>query len=209
MSAKQRVLSADSPAQAAQYFKQALKQGTPTSRQVNQYGYALALLEQDKYDEARALARGLLAEDATRIPYLILAARVELESGNVQEALKVFAKALELYSGHQALTLYYAQALLRAGQARKARQLLQDYIRERDFPAPEFYQWLARAQGDEGRQVEGHESMAEYYFLMGQSHLAMEQLQLALRLSGSDFYRASRVEARLRELENEASLEKH
>jgi predicted Zn-dependent protease len=208
MNAKQRVLSTNNPAQAAQYFKQALKQGTHSSRQVSQYGYALALLEQDKHDEARALARSLLAEDATRIPYLIVAARVELESGNVQEALKAFAKALELYSGNQALTLYYAQALLQAGQARKARQLLQEHIRERDFPVPEFYQWLARAQGDEGLQVEGHESMAEYYFLMGQSHLAMEQLQLALRLSGSDFYRTSRVEARLKELESEASLEK-
>jgi predicted Zn-dependent protease len=211
MGAKLRVLSADSPAQAADYFRPALRREAPEqepAQEVAQYGYALALLERDDYAAARTAVRNLLSKDRTRIPYLILGARVELESGNVQDALKAFENALAIHPGNDALIRYYAQALLQAGQAHKARRLLQEHIRERDFPVPELYKWLAQAQGDEGLQVEGHESMAEYYFLMGQGHLAMEQLKLALRLSGGDFYRTSRIEARLKELENEALLEK-
>ena len=122
--------------------------------------------------------------------------------------MKIFSDALQLYPDNHALTVYYAQSLMQAGQAGKARTLLQGYVRDNEFPEPELYRLLARAQGDAGFPVDGHESMAEYYYLMGQSYPAIEQLKLALRLSKDDFYRSSRVEARLRQLEKEAKLEK-
>lgn len=208
MTAKQRVLSAESPGRALEYFRQALKDSQTGGRDTARYGYALALLAREDYAGARKQAHELLAKDPDRVTYLILLARIEMESGNPRTAMKIFSDALQLYPDNHALTVYYAQSLMQAGQAGKARALLQEYVRDKESPEPELYRLLARAQGDAGFPVDGHESMAEYYYLMGQSHPAIEQLKLALRLSKDDFYRTSRVEARLRQLEKEAALEK-
>ena len=50
--------------------------------------------------------------------------------------------------------------------------------------------------------------MAEYYFLNGQTYEAVEQLTMASRIPGQDFYQASRIEARLQILEALALDEK-
>jgi predicted Zn-dependent protease len=57
---------------------------------------------------------------------------------------------------------------------------------------------LAHAQaGQIGAQ---HQALAEAYTLEGALPAAIDQLELAQRSPGNDFYRASAIDARLREL---------
>ena len=72
---------------------------------------------------------------------------------------------------------------------------------------PGYYQLLAQAQQALGDTGTAHLSMAEFYYQNGQTGLAVEQLKQARRLSLS-FYLASRVEARLLQLETELREEK-
>jgi predicted Zn-dependent protease len=51
-----------------------------------------------------------------------------------------------------------------------------------------------------GKESIAHEEMAEYYFLNGQTHEAVEQLTLASKTPNMDFYQSSRIEARLQQL---------
>ncbi len=48
--------------------------------------------------------------------------------------------------------------------------------------------------------------MGEYYYRIGQTHQAIDQLSLALKNKSLDFYTTSRVEARLAELKEEVAL---
>jgi predicted Zn-dependent protease len=97
--------------------------------------------------------------------------------------------------------------LLQQGQAATAQQLLQEYLRHRDAK-PLVYKLLAQAESDDGSPIESQQALAEYDYLNGQTQSAIEHLNRALRMTKKDdFYRASRIEARLKELKRQAELE--
>ena len=60
---------------------------------------------------------------------------------------------------------------------------------------------MAQAQFGAGRAGLGHRAAAEQYALGGGLLAAIEQLRLAQRDQGLDFYTASQIDARLRELQ--------
>ncbi len=102
----------------------------------------------------------------------------------------------------------YARALLDNRQFADAHRVLDEFRRDQPLPQPGLYQLLAQASTGMKRPIDAHEAMAEYYYLNGQTHAAVEQLTLASRLPGQDFYQSSRIEARLRELKAIALEEK-
>jgi predicted Zn-dependent protease len=63
---------------------------------------------------------------------------------------------------------------------------------------------MARASARSGKRAEGYRYQAEYYYLTGAVDAAVQQLELAMRDPGLDFYQSSIVEARLREVKAEA-----
>jgi predicted Zn-dependent protease len=63
---------------------------------------------------------------------------------------------------------------------------------------------LAQAAGQAGRRAEGHQHMAEYYYLTGAVDSAVLQLEIGLKQPGVSFYQGSVMEARLAELKKEA-----
>ena len=96
---------------------------------------------------------------------------------------------------------YSPQLQVEDGQSEAARILLKEQVR-RISDNPALYALLARAEGDAGYKADSHQSLAEHYYLTGETHSAIEQLNIALRLTqNKDFYRASRVEARLKQLQ--------
>jgi predicted Zn-dependent protease len=66
---------------------------------------------------------------------------------------------------------------------------------------------LSQAQAKLGLRAEAHRTAAERYVLLGSPLMAVEQLRLAQRAGDTDFYTASVIDARLRELEPEARRE--
>jgi len=207
MRAKLRVLTTDDRAQSVQYFEAALKQKTYAREEAARYGYALALLNNGRLDQAREQIKWLLDKSPNRIPYLIAEAQLESAADNGKAALKIYSDALNLYPRHYPLTILYSMELLHQGQATAAQQLLQEYLRYR-APKPLVYKLLAQADSDAGSRIESQQALAEFDYLNGQTHSAIEHLNQALSLTKKDdFYRASRIEARLKELKQQAELE--
>lgn len=202
---KLRVTNQDNHKQTVRDFENALEHGQYRNEQGERYGYALALLANSDYDAARVEAEKLLTEDEESIPYQVLLARIEMAGGNVSDALTIYAKTLDLYPGNHPLTLLYGRALLDTGQPDQAHDLLREHARHQ-APDPELYRLLAQASGEAGFKVEGHQALAEYYYLNGQTDAAIEQLTIALRQEETDFYQASEIDARLKEFREQARL---
>jgi predicted Zn-dependent protease len=72
---------------------------------------------------------------------------------------------------------------------------------------PELYRLLAEAAGQTDNLRESHEATAEYYYLNGQTHEAIDQLELALKVPRIDFYDNARISARLHAFKQEAREE--
>ena len=204
--AKLRVLTSTDAQQTADYFAKAPAGKTRDQEDARRYGYALALLAAGQTKAAGEQLDRLAAKDPDRIQYRLAQGQVASAKGQPERALKIYADALKLYPRDYALTVAYVGELLLAGQAAVARQTLQDYLRSRE-PRPLVYKLLAQAENDAGAPIESKQALAEYAYLSGQTQSAIDYLNQALALTKpDDFYRASRIEARLKELKSEVAM---
>lgn len=205
--AKLRVLTSSDPRQAADYFQGAPAGKTSDQENARRYGHALALLASGRADAAGTEIRRLLAQDPDRIQYRLAQGQIASAQGESARALEIYRDALKLYPRDYALTTAYARELLAASQAASARQVLQDFLRTRE-PRPLAYQLLAQAENDAGAPIEAKQALAEFAYLSGQPQSAIEYLNQALALTKKDdFYRASRIEARIKEIKNETGMD--
>lgn len=200
--AKLRVLTEFDPKSAVGYFGDRVKSGSPDSLAGARYGLAIAYDRAGSPKEANKLFRALVAEYPDRVSLHAALAENELRNGDVKEALKIFAEASELYPGNKLLVRGYANALIEADQAKKALQVIDRYARIHSLDAS-LYKLRANAFQKLGNPAESHIALSEHYYLSGEIGAAIHQLELASQRSGDDFYRNSRIEARLKQLQNE------
>ncbi|MDZ7802830.1 M48 family metalloprotease [Thiohalophilus sp.] len=202
-----KVLTSREPAGLRDQFADNLKSGRYLNRTAERYGYVLSLLETGDVKRARQQLDTLLAEQPQRIAFLLGRAQLNFQQGKIDAALEHYRNALKLYPQNPALTQGYAESLLRSDQADTARQVLRDFLRERDRK-PRFYQLLAEAEEKLGNRAHAQIAQGEYYYRTGLSRQAISQFNQALKSDALDFYDAARAEARLQELKNEiAALE--
>ncbi len=205
MRARIQVITASDKKAVRNGFEKTLKSGRYLDRDAELYGHALSLIETGEFAQARKILNELLTTDPNRIAYLLERARLESMANQHKEAILHFKQALADYPGNGPLTLAYAKALLRAGKANEARQIITDYQRQNPGE-PHFYKLLAEAEAKLDHSANTHIAMGEYYYRIGQTHQAIDQLSLALKNKSLDFYTTSRVEARLAELKEEVAL---
>ena len=179
------------------------------TRDADRYGYIIALTEAGRYAQAREQARLLLAQDPENVTYLLAAADIEVREGNYDSAISIFSKAEQLYPDYRPLVLNYSNALLKGGQPYLARNKLREFGR---FKPPDitYFDYLTRAEAESGNQIESGIANAEYYFLTGETQVAIEQLKHVLRQDTPrpDYYQAERIKARMAFLEQELALER-
>jgi len=204
--AKIRVLSSSDVPKLVKQYRFELKEGAYSDKRAELYGYAWALLATRNYSEARNQTKALLSIDQPRIPYLALLAQIEAADGKNAAALDLYATALKTNPGNFSLTQGYAYTLLQNGQPKKARDVLLALVKE--HPSPPLFELLAKASDDAGYPGSAHEALAEYYFQLGQTQIAIRQLGMALREKDTDAADAARIEARTQELAELAKLEK-
>lgn len=197
--AKLRVLSTKDPKASAEYFNQPQTE-PPLPAAAREYGYALALAASGDHGTALNILERLAKADPDRMAYPLAIAQTEQSAGRHQAALNRYRRLLDLYPANPVLVQGYANALLDNNEFAQARAILEDAHRRQGRPEPSTYLLLAKASTGMKRDADAHEAMAEYYYLNGQTHAAVEQLTLASGLPGQDFYQASRIEARLQEL---------
>lgn len=207
--AKLRVLGERDPNLAVRHFQTALRSGDFQNREATEYGLALALTAAGNHGEARAQLERLLRADPERKAYLLAAARLEIAAGSYADGLAIYDIALSRHPGSRPVVLGYAEALLGAGQPDKARDVLRDYARDHTPRSdPLYYRLLAEAEGRTGAQAEGHLAMAEFYFQIGATGAAREQLELAKKQPDLSYYQRERIDARLKVVEEQLEEEK-
>ena len=93
----------------------------------------------------------------------------------------------------------YLERLL---QANRPGEVLEDLERRNALlqEDPRLYEIQARAFAASGRSIAQHRAQAEALYLRGNLGAAVEQLEIAARAKGGDFYEVSSAESRLREL---------
>lgn len=203
--AKIRATAPGDAAEIARGFAQNLAEGKHASADAERYGYAVALLRARQYPAARAQARRLIERRPKEISYRMLAAEVELASGDADSGLRAYGEAYRTHPSFAPLARDYARALLRSGRPRDAESVVRAAIKQQPDD-PLLYELLAQAAGETGRRSEAHQAMAEHYYLNGNPGAAIEQLQLASRYVGDNFYLQASLEARMQAIRDELAL---
>lgn len=184
---------------------ESLAQSTPEP--ATWYGLARAALRADKPERARA---ALLKLDAGKANSpVVLALRAELALGERQpmRAIELLAGAMPRHSSYRPLAYLYARALLAAGKPREALIFIGEQQRTWIADA-RLYSLLAEAHQALGERTQSHLAQAESYALQDRQGAAIEQLQLAQKTGGADFYTLSIIDARLREMKQRQQAEK-
>ena len=190
--------------EAVANFRATMRQGRYPNEAAERYGYAVALLRARDYEGARREIDRLRGADPSRVEYIVTSARIHAASGNRERGLAELEQGLRSNGASYPLRIEYAEAALAADKPARAREALEPLVRSRP-DQPEVMRLMARASAGSGRPAQGHRYQAEYYYLTGAVDSAVQQLEIALRDPGLDFQQSSIMEARLRELREEAA----
>ena len=163
------------------------------------YGEALANYQAGN---ARAALDSLiaLARDNPQVPMLqaTLGAGY-MGAGDTEAAMATFRRALALSPRNIPLSMRYAEALLKAGDAKTAHAVLLDLFNN-VAPTPEQIRFTALAASSAGDAGDAAYYMSEYHISTGNLPLSVAQLEMALAAPNITGVQRSRFEARLAEV---------
>ncbi len=183
-------------------FETALAKGDYVDENAERYGYALALKQAGRYDEAQQQITRLRKVKPDNLVFRIEEAEIALARGDKTQAWRLFEDASGLYPDDYTLTMYYGYDLATQGDPHKAMQLLQPYLHRRpsNVYLHNAYALAAQRAGD---VTTTYATLAEYYYLNGELLQAIEQAQLGLKQSGATPYQQAQLRARLRQFKQE------
>lgn len=170
------------------------------------YGLSRASLRANDPGRARQALEALRPLSGKTPLVALLEGEIELAARRPEQAAAVLEAALKSHGGYRPLAYLYAQSLLRAGRPEAALDFVE--AQQRVWSADiQFFTLAAQAHQALGQSAQAHLAQAEAYVLRDSLGAAIEQLQLAQRQRGGDFYTQSIVDARLRELRQRQSRE--
>jgi predicted Zn-dependent protease len=190
------------PSDAVADFATQLKSGKYGRETDARFGYAHALLRDNKLAEAEnevAAVRRLKLES----PLLEgLAAQLRLKRKDAAGAFQILQKAVERYPHARALTYALIEAKVGAGGTAGAAEAVVLTRRELQLTPGDarLHALQAKAYAALGNRLHQHRAQAEAYLAESQLDAAILQLDLARQAGDGDFYEKSEVDARLREL---------
>ena len=176
------------------YYKNLLS-GVKNPGEAEKYGEALSLMLSDAPEEAIPLLMGLVARNPSVMQFRSALGEAQMQSGSRSEALQTFARALELFPRNVPLTIRYAESLMRAGDNKRAHEILLDLFNN-VVPTPEQARLIAMAANGAGDVADAYYYMSEYHVLSGDLMLALNQLQLALAVPNLTDVQRARFRAR-------------
>ena len=208
--AKLRVLLARNPEDASKYYQQKLETDKygDNSAYYN-YGLALSQTETGDYDQAREKLMRLLASEPENTFYILALAALDVHQSNYAGAFKIYQNAIKIFPDYRPVVFSYAKALLEDNKPEKARDILHEYGKHYD-PDIIYYEYLTRAEGEAGNKIESGIASAEYYYLAGETNVAIDQIRHLLnsRDPKPDYYQRERLQDRLVFMEREIKIER-
>ncbi|MEN8176506.1 MAG: M48 family metalloprotease, partial [Pseudomonadota bacterium] len=178
------------PKTAVEQFQSTLRDGRYRNREAEEYGHSLALMKAGNIREARSRTDALLKKSPREPSYIILSARLHKKEGSNTRALQVLRNGLKKLPNNYPVSVVTADILMTSGKASEAHALLKKLV-SREPGDPRIRQLSARAAASLGKKAESHEQLAEYHYLNGELDAAIQQLEIANRLSGLGFYERS------------------
>ncbi len=209
MKAKLKVLTAANANRVVQHYLAKTKKSSLSIHPEYYYGYGLALFKQQSYRKAIAVLKKLKASDPQNTSYTIALAKAyiaEDKKTSIKTGLKLLSDASQNKPYNLVLTANYAYALIQTQKLTHSIQLLEDYNQD-NLKHPAIYKLLSIALGKNKELVKAHIAESNYYYLNGLLEAAIEQLEIAKRITPkNDFYTLSKLDARKRALKEEKSL---
>lgn len=188
-------------------FERSLRDRATVDELAAWFGIAAAAAAQRDF----AGAEQAIAECRQRLPASHpfierLAADVKLRAGDPAGALAIAQAASARFVGARALEHLQAEAMIAMRDFRKAAAFLEDQLSLYRGDAS-LWRLMSQARYGLGETAQAHRAAAEEYALIGGWMAAIEQLRLAQKSRDLDFYTASRIDARIKELQAEYTRE--
>lgn len=192
-----RVSVASNSKQLLDYYQ--LECHKKTSGVACQFGYVLALLSINQFEQAQTRLESLISHDPDNLFYQIAMAQAETGNHQFNAAVKRLADLQANYPENYAALMAYAQGLLAAGKSEQAASVLLKGSRifKQDLPLCEA---LARAQSAAKRKDYAYFTEAQCQLLQGRNRDAMRQLKQAKLLAKNDKYLQARITAMMDEI---------
>jgi predicted Zn-dependent protease len=188
----------DSSQQALKFFQDSVSQKRYSNEAAARYGLVIALMRNRDYKQAET-EFATLHKLAPSSPIVeTLGAELKMNAGDTAGAVQAYRTALASFPSYRALIDGYADALLRTHQPHTALNFITGKLQ--DASDDKLYHLQAQAYFALHKPFQAHRAMAEAYAQIGSLPAAIEQLQIALKTPGADFYEKSSAEARMREL---------
>lgn len=187
------------PAEAEAYFRNLLQEQRAFNVQAARYGLAVALVRQKNWRGAEQVLTEIRGQRSQSPMVERLYAEARINRGDVPGGLAALKEALTRFPNAVALVYSYGELLLQVGRLEEAQRFLDAQI-QRNSRNDRLYLLLAKVQAARGKPAHEHRALAEAYLLRGQLPAAIEQLEIAQKVKGADFYELSAIDARLRQL---------
>jgi predicted Zn-dependent protease len=194
-----RVLSTPPGEDPREYYA-GLSTNDPDVSPAQIYGRALAFMVAGQAEKAVPIFERLVSASPSVVQYHTALGQAQLLSGKNDASLATLKHARELFPRNVAVTIRYAESLMRTGDPKKAHQILLDLFNVVP-PTPEQAKFTAIAANAAGDVADSYYYMSEYHIMSGDLPLAINQLQLALAVPKISSVQRSRFEARLYEIE--------
>ena len=194
-------------------FEGLSKQSAPGKQMEGFYGLALIAQKQGKVEQAagylqqaRNLANTASAPGSPiqrqSLSLDITASELALAKGKNEEALQIAQATLKAYPQSYAAGAAMMSAYLKLGRTNDAIAWLK--ARTRSQPNEVVWWSMLSNAYDQAKNVPmRHYALGEKYALEGAWPSAIEQLKIARSSGGADFYQASSIDARLREMQKQ------
>ncbi len=192
-------------ADAVKHFESVITERKFASETVARYGLAAALLRTREFARAK---RELLALKASGVEHAMIEAllgQLYLQNDEIEAAVKHLDVAIRRFPNHMQLAYDLPEALIRQKEARRALSLVERSL-EKHASDVTLLSLAARASADLGLKLKQHRYLGEQYYRQGALKAALDQFELASKAADGDYYDASFVEARAREMKREIAL---
>src|SRR5581483_192832 len=192
-----RVLTTPGDVDIEKQYAQKIAQGNNDIG--TRYGEALALMADNRPVEAEKILDKMTEQHEGLTLLHAALGQAQVKAGQTNDGVATLQHAVALFPRNVPVTVRYAEALMKAGRAAEAHNVLLDLFNNVP-PTPEQIRLTAMAASAAGDPGDAYFYMGEYQIAGGNLPLAAQQLQLALAAPHLTQVQRARYQARLDEV---------
>ncbi len=192
------------PQRSLAIFSEKLKQTNipAAERRAAQYGIALIHLRLGNFASADKTIDRLRKQKPGELRYQLAQADIAMAAGRSNTGMRLYRQIYKRNRSNYWVARRYAENLLAQQQQQRALKVLRLALKKNPGN-PTLNKLMAKAAGETGDLVQAHRAMAEYYFINGNLHEAINQLGIAEKKAQNDYYALAAIRARINEIKGD------